>query len=90
MDYLGKNRPINTQTDRAYILASLEVVDYLVIFDEDTPFELIKLIKPDVLVKGGDYKDKKVVGQDIAKELKLVQFIDAKSTSKMIKKIRNS
>ena len=86
----GKNRPINTQDDRAYILASLEVVDYVVIFNEDTPLDLIKLIKPDVLVKGGDYEDKEVVGQDIAKELKLVQFIDAKSTSKMIKKIRNS
>ena len=86
----GKNRPINTQDDRAYILASLEVVDYVVIFNEDTPLDLIKLIKPDVLVKGGDYEGKEVVGQDIAKELKLVQFIDAKSTSKTIKKIRNS
>jgi D-beta-D-heptose 7-phosphate kinase/D-beta-D-heptose 1-phosphate adenosyltransferase len=86
----GKNRPINSQDDRAYILASLEVVDYVVIFNEDTPLDLIKLIKPDVLVKGGDYEDKEVVGQDIAKELKLVQFIDAKSTSNMIKKIRNS
>ena len=86
----GKNRPINTQDDRAYILASLEVVDYVVIFNEDTPLNLIKLIKPDVLVKGGDYEGKEVVGQDIAKELKLVQFIDAKSTSKTIKKIRNS
>ncbi len=86
----GKNRPINTQDDRAYILASLEVVDYVVIFNEDTPLDLIKLIKPDVLVKGGDYECKEVVGQDIAKELKLVQFIDAKSTSKTIKKIRNS
>ena len=85
----GKNRPINTQDDRAYILASLEVVDYVVIFNEDTPLDLIKLIKPDVLVKGGDYEDKEVVGQDIAIELKLVQFIDAKSTSKTIKKIRN-
>ena len=86
----GKNRPINTQDDRAYILASLEAVDYVVIFNEDTPLDLIKFIKPDVLVKGGDYEGKEVVGQDIAKELKLVQFIDAKSTSKTIKKIRNS
>ena len=86
----GKNRPINTQDDRAYILASLEMVDYVVIFNEDTPLDLIKLIKPDVLVKGGDYEDKKVVGQDIVKELKLVQFIDDKSTSNTIKKIRNS
>ena len=86
----GENRPINTQTDRAYILASLEVVDYLVIFDEETPFELIKLIKPDVLVKGSDYEGKEVVGQDIAKELKLIQFIDGKSTTNTIKRMKNS
>ena len=84
----GKNRPINSQTDRAYILASLEVIDYLVIFDEDTPYDLIKLIKPDVLVKGGDYEGKEVVGQDIAKELKLVKFIDDKSTTKTIERIQ--
>jgi len=86
----GENRPINTQDDRAYILASLEVVDYLVIFEEDTPFELIKLIKPDILVKGGDYEGKEVVGQDIAKELKLIQFINGKSTTNTIKRIQNS
>ena len=86
----GMNRPINTQNDRAYILASLEVIDYLVIFDEDTPFELINLIKPDVLVKGGDYEDKEVIGQDIAKELKLVKFIDGKSTTKTIERIQKA
>ena len=86
----GNNRPINTQNDRAYILASLEVIDYLVIFDEDTPFELINLIKPDVLVKGGDYEGKEVVGQDIAKELKLVKFIDGKSTTKTIERIQKA
>jgi D-beta-D-heptose 7-phosphate kinase / D-beta-D-heptose 1-phosphate adenosyltransferase len=86
----GKGRPINIQLDRAYILAALEAVDYVVVFDEDTPYDLIKAVKPDVLVKGSDYEGKKVVGQDIANELKLVQFIDAKSTSKTIKKIRNS
>jgi len=85
----GDDRPINSQTDRAYILASLEVVDYLVIFNEDTPYKLIKLIKPDVLVKGGDYEGKEVVGQDIAKDLKLVKFIDGKSTTQIIKKIQN-
>ena len=86
----GENRPINTESDRAYILASLEVVDYLVIFQEDTPFELINLIKPDVLIKGGDYEGKQVVGQDIAKELKLIKFIDGKSTSNTIKRIQES
>ena len=83
----GDNRPINIQTDRAYILASLEVVDYVVIFNEDTPLDLIKLIKPDVLVKGGDYEGKEVVGQNIAKELRFVKFIDGRSTSNTINKI---
>lgn len=86
----GKGRPINTQLDRAYILAALEAVDYVVIFDEDTPYDLIKAIKPHVLVKGGDYEGQDVVGQDIADELKLVQFVDGKSTTKTIEKIQQS
>jgi D-beta-D-heptose 7-phosphate kinase/D-beta-D-heptose 1-phosphate adenosyltransferase len=83
----GKNRPINSQSDRAYILAALEVVDYVVIFDEDTPLKLIELIKPDILVKGSDYKGKEVIGSEIAKELRLVEFIQNSSTSEIIKKI---
>jgi D-beta-D-heptose 7-phosphate kinase/D-beta-D-heptose 1-phosphate adenosyltransferase len=86
----GPTRPINIQEDRAYILASLESVDYVVIFEEETPYELIKLIKPHTLVKGGDYQGKDVVGQDIANELKLVQFVDGKSTTNTIKRIQNS
>jgi D-beta-D-heptose 7-phosphate kinase / D-beta-D-heptose 1-phosphate adenosyltransferase len=86
----GNNRPINSQVDRAYILASLEVVDYVIIFEEDTPFDLIKLINPNVLVKGSDYEGKEVIGQDIVEEVKLVQFIDGKSTTKTIKKIQDS
>ena len=84
----GKDRPINLQADRAYLLAALEVVDYVVIFDEDTPYELIKLIQPHILVKGSDYRGKKVVGEDIADELKLVEFIDGKSSTKTIEKIK--
>ena len=86
----GPTRPINNQNDRAYILASLESVDYVVIFEEETPYELIKLIKPHTLVKGGDYEGKIVIGQDIANELKLVQFVDGKSTTNTIKRIQNS
>ncbi len=82
----GKNRPINSNDDRAYVLSSLESVSFVVEFNEDTPHKLISAIKPDVLVKGGDYKDKKVVGSDIAKEVKLVEFIDGKSTTNIIKK----
>jgi D-beta-D-heptose 7-phosphate kinase/D-beta-D-heptose 1-phosphate adenosyltransferase len=84
----GKGRPINTQLDRAYILAALEAVDYVVVFDEDTPYDLIKTVKPHVLVKGGDYEGKEVVGQDLADELKLVQFVDGKSTTRTIQKIQ--
>ncbi|MBT4730943.1 D-glycero-beta-D-manno-heptose-7-phosphate kinase [Candidatus Woesearchaeota archaeon] len=86
----GEGRPINLQMDRAYILAALEPVDYVVIFSEDTPYNLIKLIKPHTLVKGGDYEGKEVVGQDIADELKLVQFVDGKSTTKTIERILES
>jgi D-beta-D-heptose 7-phosphate kinase / D-beta-D-heptose 1-phosphate adenosyltransferase len=84
----GKERPINLQSDRAHILAALEVVDYVVIFDEDTPYELIKLIQPNILVKGGDYKGKKVVGQDLVDDVKLVEFLDGKSSTKTIEKIK--
>jgi D-beta-D-heptose 7-phosphate kinase / D-beta-D-heptose 1-phosphate adenosyltransferase len=84
----GHGRPINTEKDRAYILAALESVDYVVIFNEKDPYELIKSIKPDVLVKGGDYKNKKVIGEDLVNELKLVDFIDGKSSSITIKKIK--
>ncbi len=84
----GDNRPINTQDDRAYILAALESVDYVVVFDDDTPLSLIQIVQPDVLVKGGDYEGKEVVGSDISKEVKLVQFVDGKSTTKTIEKIQ--
>ena len=61
----GKGRPVNLQEDRAYILAALEVVDYVVIFDEDTPYETIKALKPSILVKGADWKKSDIAGADI-------------------------
>jgi len=84
----GKDRPINDEYDRAYLIASLEVVDYVVVFEEDTPYELIKKIKPDILVKGADYENKEVVGSDIAKEVRLIEFIEGKSTTNIIEKIK--
>jgi len=86
----GKNRPINNQQDRAYMLAALSSTDYIVIFEEDTPYELIKAIKPDILVKGADYKGKEVVGSDIAKEVVLIDFLEGKSTTDIITKIRKT
>jgi D-beta-D-heptose 7-phosphate kinase/D-beta-D-heptose 1-phosphate adenosyltransferase len=72
--------------DRAIVLSALSSVDFVVIFNEDTPYELIKHIKPDILVKGGDYEGKEVVGSDIASEVRLVNFIDGKSTTSIINK----
>ncbi len=84
----GPTRPVNIAPDRAYILAALEAVDFVVPFEEDTPHELIKMIKPNTLVKGGDYKGKDVVGTEFAGELKLVDFVNGKSTTKTIQKIQ--
>jgi D-beta-D-heptose 7-phosphate kinase/D-beta-D-heptose 1-phosphate adenosyltransferase len=86
----GNSRPINGFNDRAEVLASLDMVDFIVKFDSDTPYDLIKTIKPDILVKGGDYKDKEVVGSDLCKELRLVDFVDGKSTTDIIKRARES
>ena len=87
----GPKRPVNNQEDRAEILCALGFVDYVVIFEEDTPLELIKVIQPDVLVKGGDYQPENVVGADFVKsrggELILIPFVEGKSTTNIIKKI---
>ncbi len=84
----GPERPINPEYDRAYLLAALEVVDYVVIFSEETPYDLIKMIRPDILVKGGDYEGKAVVGTEFAGELRLVDFVDGKSTTRTIERIK--
>ncbi|WP_310442322.1 D-glycero-beta-D-manno-heptose-7-phosphate kinase [Sulfurimonas sp.] len=84
----GPARPVNIVEDRAYLLAALEAVDFVVPFEEDTPYALIEMIKPDTLVKGGDYEGKSVVGTEFALELKLVDFVDGKSTTKTIQKIK--
>lgn len=84
----GAERPVNTENDRAYILAALESVDFVVKFGEDTPHDLIKMLRPDVLVKGGDYAGKKVVGSEFAGELRLVDFVEGKSTTSTIEKIQ--
>jgi len=84
----GDSRPINPLADRAYILASLESINFVVPFTEDTPLDLISAIQPDVLVKGSDYEGKIVVGSDIAKEVRLVEFVEGKSTTKIIQRVQ--
>ncbi|MCE5194104.1 MAG: D-glycero-beta-D-manno-heptose 1-phosphate adenylyltransferase [Nitrospiraceae bacterium] len=81
-------RPINPQDHRAEVLAALDMVDYVTLFDEDTPYELIKIVKPDVLVKGGDWKKEDIVGSDIAKETHSLPYISGISTTEIIEKIR--
>jgi D-beta-D-heptose 7-phosphate kinase/D-beta-D-heptose 1-phosphate adenosyltransferase len=88
----GENRPINNENDRVELLEALSFVDYVVIFDGDTPYELIEVIQPDVLVKGGDYKPDEVVGKDIVEanggRVELITFVEGKSTTNVIEKIK--
>lgn len=86
----GTERPINNEKDRAFVLDALEAVDYVVIFDEDTPFELIKTIKPDYLVKGGDYKPENVVGKEFAGQVVIIDFVNGYSTTSTIDKMRRN
>ena len=87
----GLNRPINDERTRAYVLAGLASVDLIVFFDEETPYNLIKLLQPNVLVKGQDYEVEKIIGFDILKEnggqVITIPFLDGYSTSNLIKKI---
>jgi D-beta-D-heptose 7-phosphate kinase/D-beta-D-heptose 1-phosphate adenosyltransferase len=84
----GDNRPINNELDRAEVLSALEFIDFIVIFDEDTPYELLKVIQPDVLVKGGDYKIEEVVGREFAKKTVLIDFVDGYSTTNTIERMQ--
>ena len=88
----GSARPINKQLDRARVLSALSCVDYLTIFSEDTPLRLIRLIQPDVLVKGGDWQTEKIVGADFVKarggKVLAIPYIKGYSTTQQIKKIR--
>ena len=81
----GDSRPINNQDDRAYLLESLKCVDEVIIFDEDTPYELLKKVRPDFIVKGGDYKKEDVVGNDLA-EVVIYNYINGYSTTNIIEK----
>jgi rfaE bifunctional protein nucleotidyltransferase chain/domain len=90
----GPNRPINDQQQRSLILASLHFVDAVVLFDEPTPYELIKEIQPDVLIKGSDYKPEQIAGFDIVMakggKVKTIDFVPGYSTTLIEEKIRKS
>lgn len=84
----GEGRPVQNEASRALTLASLRFVEAVVLFDEDTPFELIKVVQPDVLVKGGDYNESTIVGADIVKakggEVVVIPLVEGYSTSKIL------
>ena len=87
----GIQRPIVEENDRLELVSALNFVDHVVPFDEDTPYNLIKEIKPDILVKGEDWKGKKVIGEDIVNErggkVQFVKLVSGVSTSSLIEKI---
>ena len=88
----GEDRPVNKETDRAYVLSNLKCVDAVIIFNEDTPYDLISSVKPDFLVKGGDWKEDQIVGSDIVKlyggKVISLKFVDSYSTSNIIERIK--
>ena len=88
----GADRPVNNENDRAFLLDNLKSVDYVIIFDEDTPYNLIKDIVPDYLVKGGDWKEEDIVGWDIVKsaggKVMSLDYVDNYSTTNTLKKLK--
>ncbi len=88
----GEGRPINNQTDRAFVLSNLKCVDAVIIFDEDTPYNLIKALRPDFLVKGGDWREEQIIGSDVVKnyggKVFSLKFVDSYSTTSIIDKIK--
>ena len=88
----GSDRPINNCSDRALILSSLKDVDYVCVFEEDTPYELLSSLKPNILVKGGDYNEDHIIGADIVKSIGgkvvVIDLLEGRSTSNLISKIK--
>lgn len=87
----GSKRPIVPQSDRAAVISNLRSVDYVCIFDEDTPYETIKMLRPDFLVKGADWKIEEVIGRDIVEgrggKVVTLEYLSGKSTTNIIQKI---
>jgi len=92
--FKGPDRPIQDENSRARVISSLQFVDMVVFFNEDTPKELISSLVPDVLVKGSDYLAENIVGADVVKkaggEVTTLEFVPGYSTSKVIEKIRKT
>lgn len=85
---LKPGRPIVSEKHRAEILSAFADVDYVTFFNEDTPYNLIKELKPDVLVKGKDWSKNDIVGSDLAKEVRTIQLVEGASTTEIIRRIK--
>lgn len=85
----GWNRPIIDEDERMYILSSLSYIDSVILFDDITPIKLIENIKPDILVKGGDYLNQKIIGTEFCKSVLIIPFKYQTSTTTIIEKIEN-
>ncbi|MFP4368537.1 MAG: D-glycero-beta-D-manno-heptose 1-phosphate adenylyltransferase [Candidatus Kapaibacterium sp.] len=89
----GPDRPLNRWKDRAVVLDTLRPVDFVTGFSEDTPYELIKLLKPDVLIKGGDYRIEDIVGAGLVKKeggsVLTIPFVEGRSTTALVNKIKS-
>ncbi|MDO8734401.1 MAG: D-glycero-beta-D-manno-heptose 1-phosphate adenylyltransferase [Elusimicrobiota bacterium] len=85
----GEHRPIISENERAEVLAAVSSVDFIVKFSQPTPYQLIKKIMPDVLVKGADWKSEKIVGSEFAKKVLTIPLVKDKSTTAIIKKLKN-
>ena len=83
-------RPVVTDKQRAGVLAGLSSVDYVVIFNEPTPVKLIQQLRPDVLIKGADWKGKKLAGQSVVKKVELIRYLPNISTTNIIRKITSA
>jgi rfaE bifunctional protein nucleotidyltransferase chain/domain len=83
----GPQRPVASQQDRALVVAALEPIDYVTFFAEDTPYELIQRLKPDILVKGRDYAAGRIVGRNLVKRVVRIPLVKGRSTTNLIKKI---
>ena len=83
----GPKRPLVCQKDRVKVLSALEDIDYIIIFSQNTPYEVLKQIKPDILVKGADYKIKDIIGREFVKKVYRFPFVKGKSTTNLIKLI---
>jgi D-beta-D-heptose 7-phosphate kinase/D-beta-D-heptose 1-phosphate adenosyltransferase len=84
----GNNRPINNENDRIEFLLLLDFIDHVILFEEDTPYNIISILKPDILVKGGDYKKDDIIGKEFTNEIIIYDYINNKSTTNIINKIK--